>query len=160
PSAAPPAGKPYQAGDKQVLASGRIEPAKELSFDINSLHRDTAGLTTLVWTLKNTGSAEVDITSFERNSILHGSFPTKRPYSTGGVMLVDPAAKMRYWPLETSVGLCVCSSFTPNGKQKLGPGDSVVLWNIYKTPAQLKSVELSIPWQIKPGANVTGLTIN
>ncbi|MFI6517205.1 OmpA family protein [Spirillospora sp. NPDC050679] len=160
PPAAPTSGQPYKSGDKQVLASGKIEPSNGLAYEINNLHRDATGLTTLVWTLKNTGSAEVDLNNFERNVLLHGSYPTKRGASTGGVMLVDPAAKMRYWPLETSAGTCLCSGFTNDAKDKLGPGDSVVLWNTYKPPAQLKSVEVAIPWNIKPGANATGLTIN
>ncbi|MFI6515724.1 OmpA family protein [Spirillospora sp. NPDC050679] len=160
PAPAATTGKPYQAGDKQVLAGGRIDQAPGLKYEINSLHRDGTGLTTLVWTLKNTGTAEADLANLERNVSLHGSYPTKRGWAAGGVMLVDPAAKMRYRPLETTLGPCLCSTLTAEAKSKLAGGDSIVLWNTYKVPAQLKPVELAIPWSTRPGANVTGLTIN
>lgn len=156
---AAPAGKPYRPGDTTVLKSGRIEPAKELEFTVNSLHRDASGLTTLVWTIKNTGSAEAGAEHLERNSYLHGSAPRNRGWATGGVMLVDPATKTRYWPLETSVGHCQCYTFTPDAKEKLAPGESVVLWGIYKPPAQLRAVDLHIPWAHQVGATAPGLTI-
>ncbi|WP_245623276.1 OmpA family protein [Spirillospora albida] len=153
------AGEPYRSGDKTALRSGRIEQPRELEFTVNSLHRGASGLAVLVWTIKNTGAAEASVEHLERNITLHGSAPRNRGWATGGVMLVDPATKTRYWPLETSVGHCQCYTFTPKAKTKLAPGESVVLWGVYKPPARLRAVDLHIPWDHQVGATATGLTI-
>jgi outer membrane protein OmpA-like peptidoglycan-associated protein len=136
--------------------------ASAVKVEVNSLHRDTTGVTALIWTLRNTGQSQVSFaTEFEKDYLLHGSWRPTRGWAAGGVMMIDTAAKVRYEPMFATSGACLCSSTSGYGvMEQLAPGDSVVLWELYKTPPEARSVELQIPWKTDPkAADVTGLSI-
>jgi hypothetical protein len=76
-------------------------------------------------------------------------------------MMIDPTAKTRYEPMFAVSGACLCSITGGFGvKDQLARGESVVLWEFYKTPPEAASVEIQIPWGRDPkAARVTGLAI-
>ncbi|MBW8487638.1 OmpA family protein [Actinomadura parmotrematis] len=158
-------GAPYRLapGAPPVLGSGAFTPAAAsgLKAEVNSLHRDATGLVTLVFTLRNTGTREVSVSiALERNERLHGGFQARRTYSVGGVMLYDTAARVRYEPLKTSNGECLCTSTADfDAHSRLNPGDSAIYSATYLPAAQTSTVELRLPWQDQNGATVTGLTV-
>ncbi|TDB87973.1 OmpA family protein [Actinomadura sp. 7K534] len=166
PAPAPPpvSGEPYKRNSGAVLGSStfRSAEAKGLTVEINSLHRDSSGLTVLVWTLRNTGQGDRKLAfEFEKTAAVHGAGPRPiRLNSAGGVMLFDPAAKVRYNPLSVETGPCVCSVVGANEARKvIGPGNAIVYWNAYKPPADAANLELQVPWDRAADAVVKGLTI-
>ncbi|MBO2463761.1 OmpA family protein [Actinomadura sp. LCR2-06] len=165
PAAPAASGAPfrYTPGAPPVLGSATFAApaARGLKVEVNALHRDAAGVTTLVWTIRNTGSSTIDVLSrLDRSSSVHGSFPLDRGAAAGGVLLLDPAAKMHYYPMETSNGQCVCSSLrSQSGRQELGPGESFTLWGAYKLPPATSRVSVLVPWTKINDATVAGLTV-
>ncbi|MEU4827528.1 OmpA family protein [Actinomadura sp. NPDC023710] len=166
PPAAPPAqGRPFEYGRgvPPVLGSATFTSpeAEGLKIEVNGLHRDSSGVTALVWTVRNTGSSTIDVLSrLDRSSSVHGSFPLQRGSAAGGVLLLDPVARTRYYPLETSNGQCVCSSLrSQSGKAELAPGESFTLWGAYKVPATTSKVSVLVPWTRLNDATVSGLNV-
>jgi outer membrane protein OmpA-like peptidoglycan-associated protein len=160
----PPAsgGQSYRwaKGDPAVLGSALFTApeAKGLKVEVNSLHRDASGAATLVWTLRNTAGGPVDF-GVRFNDF--GYFTVNNAGSASGVELMDPAGKLRYQPLHTSAHQCLCNDFTRiHAKGEIWPGEAVTYANLYKLPAELRTVDLEIPWGTSPGATVTGLTVN
>ncbi|MFB4306787.1 OmpA family protein [Actinomadura sp. GTD37] len=168
PSAAAPAtggGRPYERGSSTTLGSAAFQSpgAGGLKAEVNSVHRDPSGLVVLVWTLRNTGQVKRNFAQkFEKTALFHGSNPRPmRLGTTGGVLLADPAAQVRYNPLSVETGPCVCSLVGFHEAQQIvAPGESVVLWDAYKTPADTASLELQIPWDKGADGVVHGLKIN
>ena len=165
PAPAAEAGTPYQYGaTPRVLASANFTPAeaKALRAEVNGLHRDQSGVTVLIWTLRNTGQRPISFgTFFEKEYHLHGGWRPRRGWAAGGVMLYDPAAKVRYEPMYSASGACMCSSFGGlGGKQEIASGESVMLWGAYRTTPGTGPVDLQIPWAGDPkAANVPHLPI-
>ena len=168
PPATPPAGnssgRSYQRGTSTTLGSGAFEAAEAsgLKVEVNSLHRDASGLVILVWTLKNTGQEKRNFAQkFERRAYLHGSDPRPmRLGTTGGVLLFDPANQVRYNPLSQQDGPCVCSTVGFDDAQEvIRPGESVVLWDAYKIPANASNLELQVPWDRGADAVIKSLNI-
>lgn len=169
PAPAPPpvSGEPYKRGSTAVLGSATFKAAeaKGLKVEVNSLHRDSSGLTLLVWTLRNEGQGSPDIgTLLEKRARVHGSEPLpRRGDTTGGVMLFDGANRVRYNSLSTQAGPCICTEvYREHANRVITPGESVVFYNVYKPPANAANLEMQVPWD--NGANaadavVKGLTI-
>jgi hypothetical protein len=129
----------------------------DLKVEINSLHRDASGVTTLVWTLRNDGGASVSVAARFTNL---GSLADSDAGTASGVELVDTTGRLRYQPLHTSTNRCLCAEFIRAGAEsRIGPGESATYASTYKLPPELRAVELRIPWSTSPGATVTGLTV-
>lgn len=166
PAPAPPPvnGEPYKRGSSTVLGSGTFQAAaaQGLKVEVNSLHRDSSGLTILVWTLRNTGQGTPDFgQKLEKSAYVHGADPQPmRLGTTGGVMLFDSANQVRYNPMSLEGGPCVCSRVDAGGAKKtVGPGESVVLWEAYNPQANAANLEMQVPWERGADAVVKGLTI-
>ncbi|MES9544086.1 MULTISPECIES: OmpA family protein [unclassified Actinomadura] len=162
PSAA--GGSPYRRGSSAVLGSANFQAAEAqgLKVEVDSLHRDASGLTILVWTLRNTGHGNPNFgMKLEKSALRHGADPRPlRLASTGGVMLFDPATQARYEPLTVEPFPCVCSNLLGDDAiHVLGPGQSLVLWDAYKPPANAANLEMQVPWEQAADAAVKGLTI-
>jgi outer membrane protein OmpA-like peptidoglycan-associated protein len=164
-TAAPaPAGTPFQRsqGNAPVLGTAefKVPAAKDVKVEVNGLHRDQTGLTTLAWTVKNTGTGEISVGSmFEKSEALHGGGAPHRGATTGGVMLVDTTAKNRYEPLQVENGQCLCTSLILDAKTTLGPGESITYSDLYKLPADLRKVDVQVPWLSSEFATVSGITV-
>jgi outer membrane protein OmpA-like peptidoglycan-associated protein len=166
PAPAPPpvSGEPYKRGSSAVLGSATFKSAaaKGLKVEVNSLHRDSSGLTVLVWTLRNEGQGSPDVgPKLEKRAGIHGSGPQPlRTDTTGGVMLYDGANQVRYNSLSTQAGPCICTEVSrEDAKKVLGPGESVVFYNAYTPPANAANLEMQVPWDQIADAAVKGLTI-
>jgi outer membrane protein OmpA-like peptidoglycan-associated protein len=166
PAPAPPPvnGEPYKRGSSTVLGSATFQAAaaQGLKVEVNSLHRDSSGLTILVWTLRNTGQGKPDVgQKLEKSAFIHGADPQPmRLGTTGGVMLFDSAGQVRYNPMSLEGGPCVCSRLGASGAKKtIGPGESVVLWDAYDPQANAANLEMQVPWERGADAVVKGLTI-
>jgi outer membrane protein OmpA-like peptidoglycan-associated protein len=154
-------GEPYRwtKGDPPLLGSAAFAPheASGLKVEVNGLHRDVSGTTMLVWTLRNQGGP-VDIAARFTN---YRSVNASNAGTASGLELVDTATKLRYQPLQTSDTSCLCAEFLrAEAKTQIGPGQTATYANTYKLPADLRTVDLQIPWSASPGATVTGLTVN
>ncbi|SNT43618.1 Outer membrane protein OmpA [Actinomadura meyerae] len=166
PSAPPAAGggRAYQRGQSATLGTGTFQSASAagLKVEVNGLHRDSSGLVVMVWTLRNTGQQKQDFgQKLERTAANHGSNPRPmRLGTTGGALLFDKAAQVRYNPLSVETGPCVCSvvGFS-EARHILGPGESVVLWDAYKPAPNAANLELQVPWERGADGVVPGLTI-
>jgi len=161
-TAAPaPGGEPFKwtKEDPAVVKSAPfIAPAASgLKVEVNSLHRDASGVTTLVWTLRNDGSASVNIAARFTN---FRSVNASNAGTASGVELVDTTAKLRYQPLHTSENRCLCAEYIrAEAKAQINPGETATYADIYKLPPELQTVELQIPWSTAPGATLKGLTV-
>ncbi len=161
----PPAsgGQPFRwaPGDPVgVLGRASFTPpeAKGLKVEVNSLHRDASGVTTLVWTLRNDGGGPVNIGARFDN---FGYYTVNNVNTASGLELVDPASRLRYQPLHTADDQCLCADWIRfKAKGRLATADHVTYAGIYKLPPELRTVDLQIPWSGSPGATVTGLTVN
>ena len=166
PAPAPPpvSGEPYKSGSSAALGSATFQAAaaKGLKVEVNSLHRDSSGLTVLVWTLRNEGQGSPNVgVMLEKRANIHGSAPQPaRGDTTGGVMLYDGANQVRYNSLSTQAGPCICTEVGREfAKKVLGPGESVVFYNAYQPPANAANLEMQVPWAQAADAAVKGLTI-
>lgn len=161
--AAPPAagGEPYKwtNGGPTVVKSASFTPpaASGLKIEVNSLHRDASGVTTLVWTLRNEGNRPLNVAA--RLTNFNAVFASNAG-TASGLELVDTTAKLRYQPLHTSDNRCLCAEFIRAGaKAQVGPGEAATFADVYKLPPELQTVELQAPWGTAQGATVPGLTV-
>jgi outer membrane protein OmpA-like peptidoglycan-associated protein len=158
-------GAPYNRTDAAppVLGSAPFTAgeAAGLKVEVNSLHRDAAGLVTLVWTVRNTGNGSPDLTThLEKNPQYHGAAPPRRGWSAGGVMIIDPVARVRYEPLSTWSGACLCAAVgVQTAKRIIGPGESAVFGAVYKPADEVRTVDVQVPWSKPDDANVQGVPI-
>jgi outer membrane protein OmpA-like peptidoglycan-associated protein len=168
PAAQPaPGGAPYQwaTGKSPVLGRAAFAPpeASGLTIEVNSLHRDASGVTTLVWTLRNNSHGPTDIGSrFDAFDYFAnpGNLTTVNVNSTLGLALVDTARTLRYQPLQASDTRCLCTEFIrADAKSRIAPGDTATYSNVYELPPDLQTVDLRVPWSSSPGATVKGLIV-
>ncbi|MEU5880325.1 OmpA family protein [Spirillospora sp. NPDC047279] len=152
PPAAPP-GAPFTlGGTPAVIGTGTIPAAPGLKIEINSLHRDPAGVTELVWTVRNTGTASVSV---ERAFLAQAGIN-----DTGGVVLFDPTKKLAYKPLNVGTANCLCSGMLrADARKAIAPGESIVFGGLYKPMPEATTVDVRIPWQQQAGTTITGLPI-
>jgi outer membrane protein OmpA-like peptidoglycan-associated protein len=165
-SSAPAAasGVPFQwsKAGAQVIATGHFtnDNAKDLKIEVNGLHRDASGLTTLVWTVRNTGTGHVDTsTNFELSYRLQGVTAPHRGYTDGGIMAVDPTAKVRYHSVQAQIGHCICTGLTGDAKTDLGPNESTTYYDVYKLPLDVQTIDLQFPWSDQEIATVGGVPV-
>ncbi len=165
PPAAPASGKPYRwAPGKPTsvkTAPFTAAEAKGLTAEVNSVHRDAAGLTTFVWTLRNDGQSKVAVRSaFELDAQYNGFF-SPRPQSTDGISILDTATRVWYYPLRASSKECVCMSMSrPDAKGDLNPGESVTYSGVYRLPAEAQTVDIDFPWSGQEGLRMKGVPVN
>ena len=148
-----PSGEAFQWADRLPVigtlnpkapadATSEAKRVDTLQYDVNAVHRDSAGLVSLVWTITNKGTEEILIES-DFAERLTGRY---KIVSTSGVALVDPAAKVRYGPLRDDVGVCLCFQGLLTGNDALDPGEQAVYASLYKLPADVKTVDVRIPF--------------
>ncbi|GIH59929.1 OmpA family protein [Microbispora siamensis] len=157
-------GQPFEwtPGEAPVSGSAAFtaDGAKDLRVEVNGAHRDSTGLTTVVWSVRNTGQSDVELQSaFEQDQRYHGMF-SPSPSGTDGVTLLDRSAKIWYYPLRDSGGQCVCTSMSRTAaKRTLAPGESVTYAGVYRLPDEVRSVDVDFPWHGTAGARVEGVAI-
>ncbi|MEV4253562.1 OmpA family protein [Spirillospora sp. NPDC049652] len=151
--------QPADFAPTTAVGSGEIAYSDGLRYEINGIHRTGDGLLLLVWTIRNAGTTVHNSINFDRSYVMYGTSAAWTGASTRGVMLEDPAAKMRYWPLETPVGHCECSLFVSSMRSTLRPGESVTAWNLYKAPADISTFDVSIPSDTRLGAVARGIRV-
>jgi hypothetical protein len=96
---------PAPSASPAVLAraTGTGTALHDASLVVRSLHRNSANTVTLVVTVTNNGSQDIDY--LELSS--HGD-DYKVPSASGGT-LIDPVGRLRYFPLRDTDGICVCT---------------------------------------------------
>ncbi|GAA0964231.1 OmpA family protein [Actinocorallia libanotica] len=152
PPAAPGSGAFQESSPPPVVGTlrpkapaGAVAPVPEvetLQYDVNAVHRDSAGLVSLVWSVTNKGSGEINLNA----SFSAWLTDRYKIVSTSGVSLVDPAAKVRYGPLRDDAGVCLCFQGNLSGNYSLAPGEKVTYGSLYKLPADLETVDVEIPF--------------
>lgn len=128
-----------KASPQPSLGQPQPESSPNIQVTINTLHRDSSGLVTLTWTIKNNG----------QEGFLNAAsqFTSDYNYEGGtaaGITLTDESAKVRYNPLRAiPSNMCTCTVLaglpTP-----LTQGESVVLFEIYKLPNSVSSATINI----------------
>lgn len=164
PPPAPAGGQPYRWAPGKP-ASSKTAPftaqqAKGLQVEVNSMHRDPAGLTTFVWTLRNNGQAQANVGSaFQLDPQYNGRL-SPVAQSTDGISIRDTASNVWYYPLRASSAECVCTSL-PRGdaKKVLAPGESVTYSGVYRLPADARTVDIDFPWSGQEGLRMKGVAV-
>ncbi len=154
----------WTEGEFPVLATLRPKAtekgrrsAKELEslqYDVNAVHRDSAGLVSLVWTVTNRGDAEINL----RSAFKDDNAYRYKIVSTSGVALVDPATRMRYGPLRDDDGVCLCFQGNLSGNTTLDPGENATYSSLYKLPAETTTVDVQIPFSAE-SSTLPGLKV-
>ncbi len=144
-SAAPAAPAPAWTGGKLPVAATATPLAnnvKGLKLEINSVHRDATGLTTMTWTLTNTASTKfgVGFTFVDRGQEFNYD-----GLNVPGARLVDQAGKLTYSPLRDEGKECICTNLN-KGKGNLDPGESVTYFDSYELPPGAASVDVTFPF--------------
>ena len=164
-TAASGSGAPFQrtTAEPQVIASGQFtnSQAKDLKVEVNGLHRDASGLTSLVWTVRNTGSGHVDTgTALELNFQLQGAMAPHRGATDGGVMLVDrTSSKARFHTLQADIGHCMCTTLVGDAKTDMGPNESTTYYNVFKLSPETQTVDIQIPWSDKELLTISNVPV-
>lgn len=120
---------------------GRPAPEKwpDTPAAINSLHRDSSGFVTLIWTLTYNGANDFTL------PVEFVSVYKYAPAPFSAITLTDESAKIRYNPLRADPsGKCICTdnATVPNDLNK---GQSATLYQVFKLPSNVTSVTVSIP---------------
>lgn len=131
------------AGDPTPLPTlGRPQAQKAPSVELtlNTLRRDSTGLVTLVWTVRNTGSEDFDLVDHFRDT----SYARVSTYISG-ITLVDETAKLRYNSLHiVPRDTCTCTD-TPAAPNPVRSGEWETLYNTFKLPPSVSTVTVDIP---------------
>jgi len=147
PAAAPTAAATptptWTGGKLPVVATATAQDPKlkDVKLEINSLHRDTTGLTTMTWTLTNNGSGRFSVAF---TFVAPGQLGTYDGVTVSGATLVDSAAKLQYLTLRDETKGCICTRLN-SGKGDLEAGDSVTYFDSYELPSSLSGVDISFP---------------
>jgi outer membrane protein OmpA-like peptidoglycan-associated protein len=156
-----PKGKlPVIAGTRPhfgASASAAEQDANNFRIDVNSVHRDSTGLVTLVWTATNVSGDDQELSGGEFGKYL--SLEYSVPFSTSGVSLVDKAGQKRYWPLRDGQGVCLCNTMTEDtgGALTVAANASATFADVYKPPAGVGTTDIEYTWLgsvIPPAAGV------
>lgn len=119
------------------LAKAVAKPGHEKQqVIINSAHRDSNGLLTVIWTLKNNSGNDFSMI---------GAFQNYYHYSGAdgvqGVTVVDEKGKVRYNPLEAPDGHCTCTEFTVGGTDDtVKAGKQLMFYDTYAVPKNVSKV--------------------
>lgn len=116
---------------------------------LNSLHRDSVGFVTLTWTIVYNASDDNFLVPRDLVSVYKYAGT-----SASAVTLIDEVGKMRYNPLRMDPsGTCICTDM-PSIPLGLKDGESAILNEVYKLPANVNSVTVSIPGY-SPAKNIS-----
>ncbi|POM25055.1 Peptidoglycan-binding protein ArfA [Actinomadura rubteroloni] len=118
-----------------------IMKANNLTFTVDSLRRDSGGLAVLTWSITNESGEQQYLAGLGKYSSLQYSAP-----GTTGARLLDPAGKMRYWPVMDSAATCLCTQTAIRFNAYLDPHETVTLTDVYATPPEVRSVDVELPW--------------
>jgi hypothetical protein len=122
-------------------ATAQDPKLKDVRLDVNAVHRDATGLTTLTWTLTNNGSDKFGI---GYTFVAPGHLGTYDGLTVSGAALVDPAAKLTYQTLRDQLGGCLCTTLN-SGKSDLAPGESAIYYTAYALPSGVATVTVTFP---------------
>jgi outer membrane protein OmpA-like peptidoglycan-associated protein len=145
PPAATSAAPQWTGGSLPAIAAMQSQPVpngldtKDMRVEVNGLHRSSGGLVQAVWTLSNTGSGDIGLALW-----FNGDLMNYAGMNTGGAVIVDTANRLLYRPLRDASKGCLCTVYNL-GNDKLSPGESVTLFDLYEVSAELTSVTMKIP---------------
>ncbi|MDP9862690.1 MULTISPECIES: hypothetical protein [Streptosporangium] len=131
------ASAPPQQGE--VIATRQVKAGgAELTVDVTGLRRQ-GRLTTLSWTITNTGDTKWNMSS------LMGDTPAYLGLTVAGVNLVDPVNAKRYRPARTVTGgatKCLCSEYDITTE----PGEVLPLYASYAAPPpDVQKINIEFP---------------
>ncbi|MGV9772154.1 hypothetical protein [Streptosporangium sp. NPDC003464] len=131
------ASAPPQQGE--VIATRQVKAGgAELTVDVTGLRRQ-GRLTTLSWTITNTGDTKWNMSS------LMGDTPAYLGLTVAGVNLVDPVNAKRYRPARTGTGgatKCLCSEYDITTE----PGEVLPLYASYAAPPpDVQKINIEFP---------------
>ncbi|SNR47265.1 Outer membrane protein OmpA [Actinomadura mexicana] len=96
PPPAPAGGQPYRWAPGKPTSSKTAAftaaEAENLQVEVNSMHRDPAGLTTFVWTLRNNGQSQADAGSAFQLDLQYNGRLSPVSQSTDGISIRDTAS--------------------------------------------------------------------
>ncbi|MXQ62951.1 OmpA family protein [Actinomadura rayongensis] len=151
PLAAPPASSPAPTatdGKLPVIASTRphftgvTADGNNFSFAVNALRREAGGLVVLTWTITN----ETDATKkAEAGLAKEGTLSYSAPGATGA-RLFDSAGQLRYWPMQDSADVCLCTQTVSGFHSDLEPHQGVTLSDVFFAPPEVRTVNVELPW--------------
>ncbi|WP_251732245.1 hypothetical protein [Frankia sp. R82] len=128
---------PAQSSTVLATVHGTGPERSGVAIAVTSLRRDSSTTVTLAVTITNGGSEPMSY------SVLAGSGLKYSSMTASGVTLIDPVAKLRYYPLRDTDNNCVCTPFPFT--EDLSPGartDAIVTF-----PAPPKNVSsLTVNW--------------
>lgn len=104
-SVAEPANEPLPSPKVIATARGAAPNLSGVTVAVTSLRRDSVDIVTLVVTITNGGSEPMSYLRLDSSS---GNY---RSPSASAVTLIDPDAKLRYYPLRDTDKVCVCTPF-------------------------------------------------
>lgn len=140
-AAVPGAKAPSPPPQSQIATAAPVgHPGIKLA--LNSLHRDSAGVVALTWTITNNSQQPFNAGS--------GTFNSISEYSGDGVSdvtLLDADHKIRYHPLrDGKTNYCVCTVMNVTGAHTtIPPGGSATYYDTYTLPGDASRATVEIP---------------
>lgn len=140
-AARPGAKAPSPPPQPEIATAAPVEhPGIKLA--VNSLHRDSAGVVILTWTLTNNSSETFHVGT--------GTFNSISEYAGTGVTdvtLLDASQKVRYHTLrDAKTNYCVCTTVGPTGSHtQIEPGKSAQYYDAYTLPGDTSKATVEIP---------------
>lgn len=135
PPTAQPSPTALGTGSSAAKTGSNDPDTKGLTVQVNSMHRDSAGLVTLVWTLTNSSGSDFNVYN-DLGSVTSQYFGN----SVSQVQLTDNTQKIRFYPLMDTHTYCVCSA----GDLTLKSGSRIQLYDMFKTNPDTKTVDVEI----------------
>lgn len=125
-----------------VIATAAPAQHPGIKLAINSLHRDSAGVVVLTWTLTNNSS--------DTFSVYAGKFDSISKYSgvsVSDVTLLDADHKIRYHTLrDAKTNYCVCTTVDPTGPHaNIEPGHSATYFDAYTLASNASKATVEVP---------------
>lgn len=125
------------AGGRAVIATTEGEKPG-VTLNVTELKRGSGDTLMLRFTIVNNGSDNFDF-GYELGDSSQGAGDFN---SIGGVHLLDPVGKKKYYVVRDSESKCVCS----RGMDSVKPGSQVTLWAKFPSPtADVQRVSIVVP---------------
>lgn len=151
-AAVPAAAAPAEAAAPAPVAAPAAAPAVAVPAGIASADGETSGVTATVRELKRTSGGTVSLKLVITNGSakeLDTGYAFVDPdnevrdfNSIGGVQLIDPVGKKKYFVARDAENKCVCSQ----GVKGIAPGASVNLWAKFPAPPpDVQKISVIIP---------------
>ena len=123
-----------------TLGRPQAQKAPGIGISLNTLRRDSTGLVTLVWTVRNGGSDDLSLIDYFRDR----SYQRTSTF-VSGMTLVDETAKLRYNSVQiVPRKVCTCTD-TAVVPSSISSGDSITLYNVFKLPTSVSNVTVDVP---------------